>query len=135
MQALHRVDRETIPLAEQAIRLSPRDPFLGLWYLQIGMVHLLQSHTAEAIFSLERARGAMPGHPGPHAALAAAYALKGEMDRAAAELAETRRLSGDDRYSSIARLRAVGFGAVPEVRALYETTYFVGLRKAGVPED
>src|ERR1700731_2112626 len=35
-----------------------------------------------------------------HAYLASAYALKGESDRAAVELVEARRLSGDDRYSS-----------------------------------
>ena len=27
---------ETIPLEEQAIRLSPRDPQIGIWYQQIG---------------------------------------------------------------------------------------------------
>src|SRR5262249_23222698 len=31
---------ETIPLIERAIRLSPRDPELGVWYLNIGNVHL-----------------------------------------------------------------------------------------------
>ena len=30
---------ETIPLIEQAIRLSPRDPALGVWYEQIGNVY------------------------------------------------------------------------------------------------
>jgi len=45
---------ETIPLEEQAIRLSPRDPeLLGVWYSQIGLVHLLQSRTDEAICWLE----------------------------------------------------------------------------------
>jgi hypothetical protein len=50
--------------------------------------------------------------------------------------AEARRLSGDDRFSSIARLRTVPyFFGVSAVRALSETTYFAGLRKAGMPED
>jgi tetratricopeptide (TPR) repeat protein len=44
---------ETIPLVQQAIRLSPRDPDLALWYQQIGFVHLLQSRTDEAITWLE----------------------------------------------------------------------------------
>jgi hypothetical protein len=49
-----------------------------------------------------------------HAQLAPAYALKGESERAAAELAIARRLTRDDRYSSIARLQAVGYFGVPE---------------------
>jgi TolB-like protein/class 3 adenylate cyclase/Flp pilus assembly protein TadD len=126
---------EAISLHEQAIRLSPRDPGIGNWYDRIGRVHLLQSHTSEAIAWLEKARGANPAHPNIRIDLAAAYALEGMTDRAAAELAEARRLNTDGRYSSIAHLKAVGDFGVPTVRALYEATYFVGLRKAGVPEE
>jgi hypothetical protein len=32
-------------------------------------------------------------------------------------------------------LTAVGYWGVPKIRALFETTYFVGLRKAGLPEE
>jgi hypothetical protein len=32
-----------IPPMEQAILLSPRDPFIGTWYSSIGQTHLLQS--------------------------------------------------------------------------------------------
>jgi adenylate cyclase len=126
---------DCIPLAERAIRLSPRDPDLGIWYLQIGMVHLLQSRTDEAVVWLERARSAVPEHRPLHPWLASAYALRGEPERAAVELAEARRLFGDNRYSSIARLRSIGSFGVPKIRALYENTYFAGLRLAGVPEE
>jgi adenylate cyclase len=125
---------ETIPLEEQAIRLSPRDPQLGVWYQQIGQVHLLQSRPDEAIIWLERARSANPVHPIVHAWLASAYALKGESERAAAELAEARRLRGQGSFTSIARIRAGDWG-VPKTRALFETTFFAGLRKAGMPEE
>ncbi len=125
---------EAIPPMEQAIRLSPRDPVISSWYQSIGQVHLLQSRIDEAILWLETSRGANPGRPFPHAGLASAYGLKGDLDRAAAELAEARRLSADDRYSSIARLSR-GYYGVPKVRALYEATYFTGLRKAGMPVE
>jgi len=47
-----------------------------------------------------------------------------------------RRLSGDDRYSSIARLKAAAiYLGVPEALALFEITFFAGLRKAGMPEE
>jgi tetratricopeptide (TPR) repeat protein len=126
---------ETIPLVERAIRLSPRDPQLGVWYLQVGLVHLLQSRTDDAIIWLERARHATPAHPSIRSALASAYSLNGEIDRAAAELTEARKLSGDNRFSSLTHLRAVGYWGVPKIRDLFEATYFVGLRKAGMPEE
>jgi hypothetical protein len=62
-------------------------------------------------------------------------ASSGEIDRAGSQLAEARGLSRDRRYSSMARLRAVGWLGVPKVRALIEDTYVVGLRKAGMPEE
>ena len=126
---------QTIRLAEQAIRLSPRDPFIGNWYFQTGAVHLLQSRTSEAIAWFEMARSVNPVRPIVHAHLASAYALKGETEHAVAELAEARRLSGDDRYLSIGRLKAVGYFGATKIRALHEATYFAGLRKAGMPED
>jgi adenylate cyclase len=125
---------ETIPLMEQAIRLSPRDPNISLFFAEIGLVYLLQSHTDEAILWLEKARNANPEHPAPHARLASAYALNHEAQRAAAELVEARRLNSDDRYSSITRLKTFGYWEVPKVHALFEVTYFAGLRQAGVPE-
>ena len=127
---------ETIPLVERAIRLSPRDPELGVWYKQIGDVHLLQSHTDEAISWLEKARNHTSAHPMIRGDLASAYALAGRTERAAAELAEARRLSPDDRYSSIARLKEVRNFEIlaAQIRALSEATYYAGLRKAGMPE-
>ena len=99
-------------------------------------MHLLQSRTDEAIVWLEKARSANPELAAVHAVLASAYALKGETERAAAELAEARRLAGDDRFSSIARLQVRSdYWGVPKIRALFEATYFVGLRKAGMPEE
>jgi len=126
---------QTIPLVERALRLSPRGPHIGARYNLIGFVHLLQSRTDEAIIWLERARGAFPAQPAIRARLAAAYALKGETEPAAAELTEARRLSGDDRFSSIARLKASEYFGVPKVRALFEATYLAGLRLAGMPEE
>jgi adenylate cyclase len=125
---------EMIPRLEQAIRVSPRDPYIASWHAWIGRVHLLQSRTDDAIVWLEKARNAVPARPVTRCTLAAAYALKGETERAAAELAEGQRLSHDGRYSSIARVKAVEIFGVPKIRALFETTYIAGLRKAGMPE-
>jgi adenylate cyclase len=125
---------EVIPLVEQAIHLSPRDPGIGNWYLLIGTVYLLQSRTDEAIVWLEKARSAAPALAVVRIRLASAYALRGEIERAAAELAEGRRLSGD-LFLSIAHVKAGGSWGVPKTNALFEATYFAGLRKAGMPEE
>jgi hypothetical protein len=96
---------------------------------------LLQSHVDEALVWLEKARNANPARYPPHASLAAAYGLKGETERAAAELAEARKLSGDDRFSSIAHLKAAAHWLGPKIIAKREATYLAGLRKAGMPEE
>jgi adenylate cyclase len=128
---------EVITLEEQAIRLSPRDPRLGYFYFRIGQSQLLQSRNDEAILWLERARCAVPELPFPHALLASAYGLKGEIERAAAELAEARRLSKYQRYMSIAQVKGfiVWQGAAPMVRDFAEATFFPGLRRAGTTKE
>ena len=126
-----------VALEEQAINLSPRDPFLGIWYFRIGQARLLQSRIAEAIQWLEKAHNANSAYPFVSAWLAAAYGLKGDLPRAAAELAEARRLSGNGSPGSIAAERtgsAKDF-TVPATRALLETTYLTGLRQAGVSAE
>jgi tetratricopeptide (TPR) repeat protein len=51
-----------VALEEQAIRLSPRDPFLAVWYFRIGQARLLLSRIDEAISWLERAHDANPAY-------------------------------------------------------------------------
>ena len=126
---------EVIPAQERAIRLSPRDPKIWLYHYWIGQAHLLRSRVGDAILYFEKARSANPEHALPHAYLASTYGLAGELRRAVVELAEARRLSGDDRYSSIARLRVLGPFGVPKLRALFEATYIAGLRNAGMQEE
>jgi adenylate cyclase len=79
---------ETILLLERAIRLSPRDPYIGSLYWRIGLVHLLEARTDGAIVWFERARSHWPQHPLPRAYLASSYALAGEIKCAAVELVE-----------------------------------------------
>ena len=95
----------------------------------------MQSRTDEAVVWLEKARRANPQQTFTHAFLASAYALKNETERANAELAEARRLGIDGRFSSIVRLKTSWSYGVPKIRALYEATFFAGLRKAGMPEE
>jgi tetratricopeptide (TPR) repeat protein len=130
---------EAITAQLQAIRLSPRDPNIGLWHFRIGQAHLLQRHLDEAILWLEKARGIEPGIPFVRAHLAAAYALRGNAEAATAELIAAQRLDSQGNFSSFARLKLLGQinqtrGARPEIRDLFEATYYTGLRQAGMPE-
>jgi tetratricopeptide (TPR) repeat protein len=126
---------EPIPILERAIRLSPRDPGIGILYARVGFVHLLQSRTDEAIVWLERARSANSQLIGPPTFLASAYGLKGDLERASAEVREVRKLSGNDRSSSIAGMKATSMFNVPALRVPFENILVAGLRKAGMPEE
>jgi adenylate cyclase len=129
---------EAIPLFEKAIRLSPREPGLYLWYTWLGAVHLFQGHLDEAILWLDKARRANPPFPFPHALLAAAYGLKGDMARAAAELAEAHAALGrrnDDRFGTIALVRKNADVNTPPLHNQFEDFFIAGLRKAGLPEE
>jgi len=121
-----------IPYFEQAVRLSPHEPGIAPWYGRLGVIQLLQSHVDEAIASLEHARSENARLPFVHAWLAAAYALKGDEQRARAELAEAQHLN--EAYGSLATVKKSNWFAKPEIRARAEATYFLGLRKAGMPE-
>jgi len=123
-----------VPYFQEAIRLSPHEPAIAPWYGRLGVVHLLQSHIDEAIAALEKARSENAGLPFVHAYLAAAYALKGEAQRARWALAEARRLNQGG-YASLASVKKSPWFAKPELRALAEATYFPGLLKAGMPEQ
>ncbi len=132
---------EMIPLAEQAIRLSPRDPFLSVLYDRIGRGRLLQSRPDEAIAWFKKAL--LAARPigmlkGDHLFLASAYALKGDTELAASELAQARRLSKPDTFNITwvkAQIYRSEPGLAPAIRALDDQTYFAGLRKAGMPEQ
>ena len=133
---------EMIPLAEQAIRLSPRDPFLSVLYDRIGRGRLLQSRPDEAIAWFKKAL--LAARPigmlkGAHLFLASAYALKGVTELAASELAQARRFFKPDAFN-ITWLKAhMMYRPDPEppptIHALEDRTFFAGLRKAGMPEQ
>jgi adenylate cyclase len=126
-----------VGLEEQAVRISPHDPFLAIWHFRIGQARLLQSRVGDALEWLSKAHNENSAYPFVAVWLASAYGLKGDLSSAAAELTEAHRLSGDGSPASIAAARtesARDFSAAA-TRALLETTYLTGLRRAGLPEE
>ena len=96
---------------------------------------MLQSRVEKATLWFEKSHNANSEQALLHAYLASICTLKRETQRAKSELDQAHRSRGDDRYSSIARLTSAGSFGVPKVRAVFETTSFAGLRKAGVPAE
>jgi TolB-like protein len=54
---------EAILAQQGAIRLSPRDPYIGIWYFRLGQACLLQSRIDDAVAWLEKALAANPSPP------------------------------------------------------------------------
>ena len=123
-----------IPLEEQRIRLNPNDPNIAIAYWSIGLAHLLQNHLDEAIDWLTKARAANPRVYYFYLDLAAAFALKGDLDQAHAALAESLKLRPQIN-SMKAQLARWAYTNNPAYRVLAEKTIDAGLRKAGMPEE
>jgi adenylate cyclase len=109
--------------AQQAMRLSPRDPLIGLFHVHLGSAELGLGHFDAAIDQYHNATDAGYRPFFVYANLAAAYALEGKMDEAKIALAEARRLNPK---LTVKRLQSVA----PNIPAIFE-----GLRKAGLPEE
>jgi TolB-like protein/Flp pilus assembly protein TadD len=84
---------ESIALNEKAIRLSPRDPFVDLFYRDLGLTYLFLGREREAVPWLEKAVATNDRVWLHHAFLASAYALIGRMDAAHKEIEVVERLS------------------------------------------
>jgi tetratricopeptide (TPR) repeat protein len=121
-----------IPAIERAIRLSPHEPAIAAWYGRIGVMELLEGNTDAAVGHLEKANSENARLPFVHAYLAAAYARRGDTERAAEELGEARRLSAS--YASLATVEKSIWYRNAKIRTLAEANYFPALRRAGMPE-
>jgi adenylate cyclase len=109
--------------AQQAIRLSPRDPYIGLFHVHVGDAELGLGHFDAALNEYRNATDSGFRTFYAYADLAAAYALEGKMDEAKTALAEARRLNPRLTVKSLQTI-------APNIPALFE-----GLRKAGLPEE
>jgi adenylate cyclase len=109
---------------QQAMRLSPRDPYIGIWHMGLGNAELGLGHYDAAIEEFHK--GDNSGCCGAAApwSLAAAYALAGKMDQARSALAEARRIEPKLTIKWLTELY------IPGPPPLFE-----GLRKAGLAEQ
>ncbi|HZU89510.1 MAG TPA: tetratricopeptide repeat protein [Stellaceae bacterium] len=118
---------------ERALRLDPRGPNRAELYWALGTAHLLLGRADRAIDWLERARAANPRLWFPHLYLAAAFALRGDVQPARAELVQSLGLN--PAVNSLARMYFYNpWTMTPQYRALQRATLDVGLRRAGLPD-
>jgi tetratricopeptide (TPR) repeat protein len=107
--------------AQESIRLSPRDPQVGLRYVTLGDAEVGLGHLDAAIEEYEKAINV--GYHNRVVNMAGAYALQGKMDEAKSVLAEALRANP----KLTVKMLTERF-AIPPVLA-------EGLRKAGLAEE
>ena len=109
--------------AQQAMRLSPRDPEIPSRLMNLGMAELGLGNYDAAVVEFQKAVDAGAHSFIPYANLTAAFALAGKTDEAKSALAEARRLNPDLTVKWLT-------DHAPKLPPLFE-----GLRKAGLPEQ
>jgi TolB-like protein len=123
---------KTIEHAAMAMRLSPPDPYLYVFYAQEGLGHIMLEHDTPAVACLRRAVANNPYFPSPFAYLTAALALSGQDGEARTILRQYLSLSAT-KTRTIADWKAMSYSDHPAYLAFRERIHD-GLRKAGMPE-
>jgi tetratricopeptide (TPR) repeat protein len=84
---------EGISDERQSMRLSPRDPVIGLRHTELGFAELGLGHFHDAAEEYHKAIDTGFVNYIPYVGLAVAHALEGKIEEAKAALAEGRRLN------------------------------------------
>ena len=109
--------------AQRAMLLSPRDPYIGTFHVEMGDAELGLGNLDAAIDEYRKAIDSGLRTFFAYANLSAAYAHAGRMDEARTALAEARRLNPKLTIKFMVE-------HTPDLPAVLD-----GLRKAGLPEE
>jgi TolB-like protein/Flp pilus assembly protein TadD len=123
--------RETEAHVAQAIRLSPRDPYLSHWHFVVALADLYLGRNVRAINGLRRSVQLNPNWPMSNFVLAGALAMAGLLAEASLACAVARRLNPN---FSVGKFRAEAVGDNPIYLAQRELLC-EGLVMAGVPVE
>jgi adenylate cyclase len=114
----------------KAIRLSPRDPQLPLWYYQLALTYVHQGRYHEAVEWGRRSVEVNPTLRYPYRVLAAALALSGRVDEARTVASEMLRRYPKESVSAFLKRE-------PWPNPIYregQNREVSGMRLAGIPE-
>jgi tetratricopeptide (TPR) repeat protein len=115
----------------EAMRISPRDRWVGMWVLIAAIAKLYAGYDEEAVRWLNRSVELDPNHPLSHFYLAAGLVRLGRLEEAREEARAGLKLNPG---FTIARFRSSTFSNQPVFLAGRERAY-EGLRRAGLPEE
>jgi TolB-like protein/class 3 adenylate cyclase/Flp pilus assembly protein TadD len=118
---------EAVDSFDEAVRLSPRDPFCFLWLYLLGFATFLAGRYGEALEHVDRSVRLNPSIPGSYRLRAACLSELGRLEEARAALAEFLRLVPD---ATIASMRA----QLPLKNPDDFERYARALRRVGLPE-
>jgi tetratricopeptide (TPR) repeat protein len=121
---------EAIPLLEQAIKISPRDPEIGYLHYRLGLANLLLGNVDKAIRWSEKAVLTYYSPRGACRDLAVALGLKGDVAGRTGSMSQ----GGAAQPSLLTKVRRSMLSDRPKFVALLERTVIEGLRKAAMPE-
>jgi adenylate cyclase len=122
--------QQAVEYLEQAIRLSPNDPWLQFYFAHRGTAEFFNENYDSAINWYHRSIQRNPDLPNALRMLAAALALKGEYEKAKAALVEVLRTEPNCSISDLRQRLSQAFRHEHDFE-----TYVRGLRLAGLPEE
>jgi TolB-like protein/Flp pilus assembly protein TadD len=123
-----------LPYFEKAIRLNPRAQNIHFYHFGLGSCYLLQNQIDRAVDYLEKANASKPQYYIIPLYLSAALALNGKIPEAKAALADAIKLKPQIRSLAVLPKYNVGLSN-PSYAALAAKTLYVGLRRAGLPDE
>ena len=120
------------PLIERCLRLAPHDRNTPVNQAILGLCKILLGDVDQAVTWLRKARAGNPRLFYTHAFLAAALALRNELDEASDALRQAVMIRPE--FGSNSDLASLLSESSPQYLSLWRKTVYAGLMRAGLPQ-
>ena len=118
---------ECIDVFDKAMRLSPREPRMGMWFSLLALAAFIAGQYQEGVGYARRSMQCSPAFIGGHRTLAANLSALDQLDEARREVVETLRINP---RHTVATVRA----AAPFRDDAARERYLAALARAGLPD-